>query len=364
MSVSTTASSLRKESIGSTQSTGSQWSGSSNTPPSQGGRLPSFKSEGNISPLHEDSEHEVEQPDTGIHLDTNFDDMDDIVDQNLAGVRPHTFGTMGPHDASMYHAHGASTPNAAAAGGVPRNVLEANNGQGQFTEQNPFGGPNPPDVSPGGTPLSPYQVSPKHSIHASTAPRRPSQLRNMRFQSIDSENSDVSSMGGPIAPSWAQGMTGDATMFNNPFERQGSITSIPEGGVPPMSPGMYTSPGAPEPPSLSSSLHGTAPSISPFAGLAASAAWAAPESWGVEQDDDAGDEDSDSSSGTEGEWGAHDGDHVLTPTADGALSDAEGQDPGMSPVKQRAMSIWPLKGGGRHGEDKGPLVSLEAPNAS
>ncbi|GMK57027.1 hypothetical protein CspeluHIS016_0308670 [Cutaneotrichosporon spelunceum] len=344
MSVSTTASSIRKESIGSMSS---QWSSSSNnTPPSlsMSTRLPSFNSEGNISPLHEDSENDdaVHAPDTGIHLDTNFDDMDDIVNQNLAHVRPNTFGTVGASDTSTYSAQGTSPSNATS--------LEANSGQHQFSGQSPIGGSAAAEASPEGTPSSPYQVSPRQSMTQSATSRRPSsQIRNMRMQSISSENSDASSMGGPIEPSWAQGLTGNTAMFNNPFEPRGSITSIPE-GVPPMSPG--TIPVSNKVPSMASSIHGATPAISPFAGMGLAPSWAAPESWDVENEDDEGDESIDSSSGTEGEW-AHDGDHVLTPTGDGALSEAEGDGLGLSPVKQRTMSIFPLKRGG-HGEDKGP----------
>lgn len=372
MSMSTTASSLRKESIGSTKSTGSGWS--SGTPPSMSARLPSFKSEGGISPLHEDSEPEPEPAAAaGFQLDTNFDDMDDIVDSNLAGVRPHALssispqtgtGPVGPQDALQTSGGTEAPGTAAAAPGVPRTVPEPSVDTGQFSGQYPLGtspqsgGAGPETSSSGGTPPSPFNVSPKHSIPGSTAPRRPSQLRNFKISSIDSANSDVSSMGGPIAPSWAQNMTGDPTMFNDPFgARQGSVTSIHDVRAPPMSPGgmIYTSPGF-EPTGMGGSFAGGAPSISPFAGLAASAAWAAPESWGVEGDEEDEDDESASSSGTEGEW-AHDGDRVVTPTAEDAPGEENGDAPGTSPLKQRQPSLWPLKRGAAHAEDKGPMVS-------
>lgn len=364
MSVSTTASSLRKESIGSNRSTGSGWS-SGNTPPSMSGRLPSFKSEGGISPLHEDSEPESEPVSAlgGFKLDTNFDDMDDIVDSNLAGVRPH------PH-MSTTHLGGSSGPGGdshlspgggdGTISGLPRNVPESNNGAGQFTRPDPFGSSpksatgSQEGTSPTSMSTSLFDVSPKHSIPGSTAPRRPSQLRNFKINSIDSEASDVSSAG-PIAPSWAEGMTGDPTIFNDPFgARQGSIASIGDGRAPPMSPGSMV--GMDHAGSISGSFLGAAPAISPFAGLAAAAAWAAPESWGVEGDEDEDDDDSASSSGTEGEW-AHDGDRVLTPTVEDVPGEESG-DPGTSPHKLRQMSLWPLsRRVGGHAEDKGPLVS-------
>lgn len=357
MSVSTTASSLRQQSISSTKSAPAG--------PHSANRQFSYKSDadGSYSPLHEGSEDEREGHE--FELNTDLDDMEGIVDPQMANAAPRPSATMSispvPHSEmgladALHHTSSfvSDSSGGAVEGGLPRHVLEANTGKGSFTRPNPFssptsstGGDLPPSM---GTPPSPFDVSPKHSMipGASNQPRRPSQLRNVKMGSIDSANSDVSAVQ-PIGPSWAQHMTPAAGMFKDPFSSNtgaGFTERVPVSpsrqattSISGVSEGSSGQTGGP-------SQHGSiAPAIPSH--TSQGAAWAAPESWGVEGDEEEiGEDDSSSDSGTE-EW--HDGDQVDTPTGiNGGESPSESALPSGAQTpfnKSRAPrnSVWPLK---------------------
>lgn len=300
-SISTQGSSLRNSSV-STQGTISPtatWNMRSN----------SIQSDANVSPLHAPLE-EDDEPE--LFLNTNLDDMEGIVDPTLANQsRPavsqpssNVGGEMGLADA-LHDTSSLASGNGASAPLNGRAIVEQAGGPSAFTRPNPFmsyssGSGSGPDSGP----PSPFTVSPKNSIpnNINNAPRRPSQLRNVKCNSIDSEMSDLSGSQQPVEPSWAQGMQPPPNMFKDPF---GSVT--PRGTIradgamispsrSAVAPGSQESTGSSHP-------HGYAPPIPPVNASSSAAAWAAPESWGVEADG-VGPEDDDttSSSDSEPDW--------------------------------------------------------------
>ena len=181
-----------------------------------------------------------------------------------------------------------------------------------FARSNPF-----QSVSPHGsidgkarTPPSPHTLtlSPKHALPLNTAPRRPSQLRNVKMGSIVSESSSdgpESAFLQPLAPAWAQQASGSGmTLFHDPFKNNMSIPNeIAEGISPSGSTHRSTFAASQVSMQTSGSSESSTPENKPAATAAAAvtganAAWAAPESWGVEGDD----EPDDATSSEEDDW--------------------------------------------------------------
>lgn len=282
----------------------------------------SYVSEGAISPLH----------DGAFQLDLNLDNMEGIVDPNLANAPAappeqyrgpaassqrtttdsSTTGSLLLQDAlgnlnscfATSISSGGSGGSASAMGPVAqtpsRSVLsEAHRQSDNPFTRNPFG----PNSSAGSvdnkprTPPSPHTLSPQHTLPLSTQPRRPSQLRNVKMGSVDSDTSgDIpySAALQPMTPAWATSAGAGQTVFNDPFGSTTTARPPVAEGVSPSRPGTRSATGALYAPNegtaLGRSLDGQA---SPNRGSAAAAAaagagaavWAAPESWGVEGDD-------------------------------------------------------------------------------
>ncbi|WVQ83638.1 hypothetical protein IAT38_005780 [Cryptococcus sp. DSM 104549] len=321
-----------------------------------------YMPEGMISPLQEISE-------TPFHLDMNLDDMEGIIDPAKAGMAgpsgsgagagaggtvpspagPAGPGGLAPTDSvstagsvslqssalpqTSSFGTSISTGASASSGGQSdtsgsgpgvqphngRNVIsEAERQSGPFTRTNPFSGSGQSatiDLS-NLSPSSPHTLSPKHRAGPSAHPRRPSALRNVKLGSTDSESNEQPDTGlQPIAPAWAaQGASRSGaaqTLFHDPFSSTahpktptadgfspGAIaTPVPSPGLDPAAPpfGAGQGPGG---------LAG--PSALGVLGASTSAAWAAPESWGVEGDDVPSDETS--STDEDGDqWVADDG---------------------------------------------------------
>ncbi|WVF67290.1 hypothetical protein IAT40_002041 [Kwoniella sp. CBS 6097] len=273
-----------------------------------------YVSEGAISPMQEISE-------TPFHLDMNLDDMEGIVDPTKANVQPGhpsrantgstqtdaTSGSMALQDALMHTSSFATTVSGGESSGSSGSngqspaptqgrtlVGEAERLSGPFV-RNPFSTGSSVgslDATKPATPPSPHTLSPKHHLPPSTQPRRPSQLRNVKMGSVDSEDSE----GGPwqpIAPSWAPTTPSGQTMFNDPFNNL-----PPPAEVPPVNP---------EAASTSAGPDGLASSGFLAPAVAGAAAWAAPESWGVEGDEVS---DEDSTTSEEDNWVAEEAESV------------------------------------------------------
>ncbi|KAK8853425.1 hypothetical protein IAR55_004131 [Kwoniella newhampshirensis] len=321
-----------------------------------------YVSEGAISPLHEISE-------TPFHLDMNLDDMEGIVDPTKANVQPSgpvppvrsdtaattssgpsesTSGSMFLQDAlqetssfATSVSQGGSTGSLGSGGTNTSNqptgravISEAERQSGNpFVRSNPFqsgGSAGSLDVK-SFTPPSPHTLSPKHHLPPTTQPRRPSQLRNVKTGSTDSENSegqDANSLQ-PIAPAWASSTTPrQTTVFNDPFNPASTIKyqgpsremPSPSRAAPPRltktdsgeasdhRSSAGTSSGLND--IVSGSVSGPVPGVasgSNSGSLAPPAAWAAPESWGVEGDDELP-EESDTSEEDDPNWVAEDDD--------------------------------------------------------
>lgn len=262
-----------------------------------------------------------------FQLDMNLDDMEGIVDPNLANTPAQppgqyrgpaaseqtsgTASTMGSMllrdtmNGSSSFATTVSSGSGASSGRVAETpsrsvVSEAHRQLDTPFIRNPFGNGSSAgsiDNKPRTPPL-PHTLSPKHSLPPSTQPRRPSQLRNMKGGSADSESSSEMSYsyGGPlqpVAPAWAATTGSGQTVFNDPFGSSipARILAVETQPIP-LGSADATSKG----PSSDAK-----PSVD-AAAEAAAAAWAAPESWGVEGDED---EDEDSNEDDE-EWRAED----------------------------------------------------------
>ncbi|WRT69993.1 uncharacterized protein IL334_006986 [Kwoniella shivajii] len=302
-----------------------------------------YYSEGAISPLHEIAS-------TPFHLDMNLDDMEGIVDPTKSNVHAtlptapqtshnsaatttteSTAGSMSMEDALRQSSSLATTVSGGDSSGsngsagqpheTGRNVVgEAERASGPFV-RNPFSTGSSAgslDVNKPATPPSPHTLSPRHGLPPTTQPRRPSQLRNVKMGSVGSDDSDNADGGPtwqhPIAPSWAStmGNTSGPTVFNDPF---GSIKTLPpimDGSPAPMQESRKPSETATA--ELSGSISALPPHMtSSSASAAAAAAWAAPESWGVEGDEVSDEEDS--SSEDNGQWEADDSNVTATTVA-------------------------------------------------
>jgi adenylate cyclase len=257
-------------------------------------------SDGMISPLHEIPEPE-------FTLDMNLDDMEGIVDHNLANApsttaAPTRQGTLANvpesgsgsgsgwalQDALQGTAHRSEGSSGSASSSQPsgRDILRESVAN-PFTKQNPFAARSSngsDDIK--SLPASPHTYSPKHSLPPASQPRRPSQLRNVKMGSIDSQASS-SSQGRSLQPIWSTDGS-QPTLFNDPFK-----PSMPTVATPPRERNDSTDAGPTPQPNTDSGL--LAPAI-----VGSGPAWAAPESWGVEGDEE-DPNDASSSSSVEGE---------------------------------------------------------------
>lgn len=245
----------------------------------------SYVSDALISPLHEIAEPE-------FTLDMNLDDMEGIVDTNMANATPAPASrpSQAPTAASSivlqdalgsFASSSQSGSGDSGASGSSRAVVSPADRE-TFTRPNPFGesgqGSNDGKAR---TPPSPHTLtlSPKHFLPPGTQPRRPSQLRNVKMGSVDSDSSVPDSIQ-PLSPAWAAGSPG-VTLFHDPFGSSAAASQRPKEGLSPLR--------ANDPADQATASN---------AALAAAAAWAAPESWGVEGDD----EPEDATSSDEDDW--------------------------------------------------------------
>lgn len=270
-----------------------------------------------------------------FHLDMNLDDMEGIVDPTLANAPPQvpttqsvsssqpstTFSSLGLQGAlsesiATTVSTGGSSSGSMSSGSLPplgrQLVGEADRQGQQFSRSNPF------SQSPGssidvrvGTPPSPQNLSPKGvhpHIGLNTQPRRPSQLRNVKISSFDSEASSSDAPDSalqPLAPAWAAAGPATQTVFNDPFGGSSVKPRTADGSSPASlqtgSGSTFPTPQAgsestvPNQPGFASD--GKAPAIAP----PGAAAWAAPESWGVEADEEEEPEEPDGESPSEPE---------------------------------------------------------------
>ncbi|KAL7424524.1 cysteinyl-tRNA synthetase [Cryptotrichosporon argae] len=281
----------------------------------------SYNSERAISPLTEAAEPEFQ-------LDMNLDDMEGIVDKNQVAQPPATASPTGQvrnhasvattsastdatslslADALHNMSSVATTHSSGDSGGSGSSssalkgrdvVAQAQRESSGFEKNYDF------ESHPLGQTLG--SVSPKNATLTSSMPRRPSQLRNVKMGSLDSDAS-AESVQQPIMPAWAQASQAPpSNLFHDPFQTmQPAPADLDLAVSPRRTPGLVQS-GTLEPlPTV------VAPAIAPATAI--SQAWEAPQSWGVEAD--AADEDEDttsSSSASEGDWAEDD---VPTPGA-------------------------------------------------
>lgn len=284
-------------------------------------------SDGMISPLHE-------MPEPEFRLDMNLDDMEGIVDPNLANAPPAPAPSRHPtlantaappqlqqqqtrvdagmaledalhHTGQRSEGSSGSATSSQPSGreGLRESIVPASN---PFTKQNPFssGSSNGSVEFKPESPHSPHTYSPKHSLPPTTQPRRPSQLRNVKMGSIDSDGSTGSrSDSGPLQPLWAtMSPSSQPTVFNDPFGPAKPSLSVVQSDQ-----GNGAGPHARTNTSISQiTVTPETPALAP-AIAGPGAAWAAPESWGVEGDEeDSGNDTSSDSGGDNGEWPAED----------------------------------------------------------
>ncbi|ORX39455.1 hypothetical protein BD324DRAFT_333519 [Kockovaella imperatae] len=335
------ASSGRLPSSASTRSIGGKTSDASDEPPIKrpSSRMPSYVPEGAISPLDEVRESD-------LRLDLNLEDMEGIVDQSLIGTPaasyrfpsvpaqsgqgthsiPEPPGSMFIQDA-LNHTGNLATSVSSYGSGLSHRLPMNQSAEGQIgsssdhtgSATSPFQRTNPfrsgsssigsiEEKSNG--PPSPHNMSPKHAVLPQNQPRRPSQLRNVKMGSLTSNTSSTDSGDGkslqPNAPTWA--VAGEVnrgqTLFQDPFGAPGATAyneSLASGGISPnrsASRARLSSSGISTDRSTSGQSEAglrpdnQRPSTAPSGGanIGPSAAWAAPESWGVEADAEPDDE--------------------------------------------------------------------------
>ena len=321
----------------------------------------SFYSDDAISPLHERDTSEY------FRLDMDLDNMEGIVDPNVSTAQaPPPASFRGPA-ASVQITNAQSTVGFAAlpgaldrtssfattvssgsgSSGPAMKPLTSTPGRSVVSEahrhletnfiRNPFGtGPSsgPLDTKPR-TPPSPNTISPKHSLPPNTQPRRPSQLRNVKMGSTDSaalsdllDNASLE----PLAPGWVSTAASGPTVFNDPFGPSTAYKSFDDSGIRSSRPSTSTALEAHVVPNDSTFRGPPGDGRVNSEGAAADgAAWAAPESWGVEGDEIP--EDSSTTSEDEDEWK---GDEVHSPLPLGEITskDSSGARPLSSEAKQ------------------------------
>ncbi|KIR42048.1 adenylate cyclase [Cryptococcus deuterogattii 99/473] len=282
--------------------------------------------EGAVSPLQEINE-------SPFHLDMNLDDMEGIIDPAKAGLpstvayRPSASSEITTDssasesmrlDEALNQTSSFGTSVSGASQGsdgtkMPGRIVlgEAERLSAPFNEMDPFQQHHRESASTTGsdgkhfTPPSPHTLSPKHHLPPTSAnqPRRPSALRNVETGQVAESPQLPHSEGSiqPISPSWA--LRSGMTVFNDPFsssrQRQEQTPNTAS-----LSSSTATYPSA---------VAGPGPSTSRFLATAApataSAAWAAPESWGVEGDEAPAEE---TSSSDEDDWAGVDVEEVAS----------------------------------------------------
>ncbi|WVQ75607.1 hypothetical protein IAR50_005235 [Cryptococcus sp. DSM 104548] len=291
-------------------------------------QLGSYAPEDAISPLHEGNE-------TPFHLDMNLDDMEGIIDTSKAGLptaggpapappsgfRPpalsiaateSSVSSTGLHEPSNQMSSFGTTISSSSESGpsakpgandksAGRHVIgEAERRHDSFTQTDPFKSGTSamsPDLWPPYNPPSPHSLHSKSQLPpGANMPRRPSALRNVETGALGENLEGESSPDGSQtrSPAWRARGHG-ATMFQDPF------SNSHRGDNPPTSAGLSPSTLVHPPTLLPTAEAGPGPSTLAQQSLAPSgAAWAAPESWGVEADEDGPAEDTTSSS--EDDW--------------------------------------------------------------
>ncbi|ODN77508.1 hypothetical protein L202_04679 [Cryptococcus amylolentus CBS 6039] len=306
--------------------------------------LGSYVPEDAVSPSYEGNE-------TPFHLDMNLDDMEGIIDPSKAGLptaggpthtppsgfRPpaasvaateSSVGSTGVREpANQMSSFGTSISSSSESGpshtgpgsddkNVGRRLIgEAERQHGSFTQTNPFkpgSSSGSADLRPPYNPPSPHSLQAKNQLPPSGAnlPRRPSALRNVEMGNAGEKLEEESSPDGSqsMSPVWrARGHS--ATLFQDPF------SGSHKGGNPPPSAGLSPSTLVHPPTLLPAAEAGPGPSTLAQQSLAPpGAAWAAPESWGVEADEDGPGEETTSSS--DDDWvgvGEEEEDEPLSP---------------------------------------------------
>jgi adenylate cyclase len=313
-----------------------------------------FRAEEVISPLSEVNE-------SVFHLDMNLDDMEGIVDTSLANTQPtaipsrptgmsiqsdvsststtaqSTGSAMLLQDALDQTSSLATTVSTGSAGSAGSESPTGSNTPGRAvvsaarrTSSSPFARPNPfqPGSSDGSinsikptTPPSPYtrSLSPKHFLPPNTQPRRPSQLRNVKMSSIASDGSSEPDSGPlqPLAPAWATMTPASQTVFNDPFGAASVFQPATGEGVSPSRPPTRSARSPPEiqtDSTIPSALQVPMSGIPPTSAAAVAAMWAAPESWGVEGDEDEDNGDVSTSDEEAGAWADYLDEDSVSPT--------------------------------------------------
>jgi len=282
------------------------------------------ETDGMISPLAEIPEPDFKLGLTEFALDMNLDDMTGIIDHSLAVTDPTTNSATVPptrnptlastalpetptgssgssgwglQDALQETPHRSEGSSGSTSSSQPSDSRDRyresiNPATNPFTKQNPFAARSSDgsdDVKPS-SPASPHTYSSKYSAPPTNQPRRPSQLRNVKMGSVDSDvSASSSSQGRSLQPMWSTSTNNNQpTVFHDPFKPSMPTITTPE-TVESQDP-MTT----PQPNLADTGL--LAPAI-----VGAGPAWAAPESWGVEGDEEEIHDGASSSSSVEGE---------------------------------------------------------------
>ena len=278
----------------------------------------SFTSESAISPMQELMEPE-------FRLDMDLENMDGIVDTTIASQA----APAGPGQTSTRLASGSTlgslnleepiqggSLSTSASGMSSQATASTSTGasKGSVSLNDPFARSNSlhtdsPRSSVSNqtrTPPSPSNGIPtKHHTPSIVLPNRPSQLRNVKISSFDSQASSGSSATPDNIPTWASTRTPDASLFSDPFGAGQVTRPLLEKSVSPSRAEFPYLPGRlslVDETGIGSPTGSGAGSAPPVVGPAGGAAWAAPESWGVEADGTP----EDTSSGDEDEWVAGD----------------------------------------------------------
>jgi adenylate cyclase len=282
-----------------------------------------------ISPLAEIPEPDFKLGLTEFALDMNLDDMTGIIDHSLAATDPTTNSSTaaptrnptmastalpetptgssgssgwGLQDALQETPHRSEGSSGSTTSSQPSDSRDRyresiNPATNPFTKQNPFAARSSDgsdDVKPS-SPASPHTYSSKYSAPPTNQPRRPSQLRNMKMGSVDSDVSASSSaQGRSLQPMWSTSTNNNQpTVFHDPFK-----PSMPTITTPPRI--HHETMESQDPMTTPQPNSGDSGPLAP-AIVGAGPAWAAPESWGVEGDEEEIHDGASSSSSVEGE---------------------------------------------------------------
>jgi len=277
--------------------------------------------DGMISPRQEIAEPE-------FTLDMNLDDMTGIIDRSLAATDPtansltaapartqasantgsadtppRSSGSSGwiLSDALQGTAHRSEGSSGSTSSSQPssngRYRESINPAHNPFTKQNPFAARSSDgsDEAKSSSPASPNTYSPKNAFPPANQPRRPSQLRNVKMGSVDSNVSAGSStQGRSLQPVWSSDNSrNQPTVFHDPFQ-----PNLPTISSPPHAVGDRMEP---QDPMTTPQLNLVDNGLLAPTPAGQGPAWAAPESWGVEGDEEEPNDGASSSSSVEGE---------------------------------------------------------------